>query len=139
MIAGLDGPPGEIDGALRGDRRPDTGEEALQPQGPLQLLGADSDRGPDPAPQLALGDRQQLGQRGRSAAPPRHEVPDGLVHERVRLAGRLGDERVEPVERGPWGGGGAEGVGQPGHVAPQVGARDVPARPRSWRRPHGPR
>ena len=127
VVPGLDGPPCEIDvrGALLGDRRLDAGDEALETQDAVQLLRADADRGPAPAPQLAFGDRQQRGQSGRSAAAPRHEVPDGLVHQRVRFAGGSRDERLEPIERDPRRRGFPEKIRQAGQVAPDVGARDV--------------
>ena len=127
MISGLDGPPREIavGGGSFGDRRLDTGDEALETQDAVQLLRADADRCPAPAPQLTSGDRQQRGQNGCSAPAPRHEVADGFAHQRVRLACRLRDERLEPVERDPRRSGGPQQVGQAAHVTPEVSGRDV--------------
>jgi hypothetical protein len=63
-VPGLDGPPCEI---------------AVCRTLASQLLRADADRCPAPAPQPAFGDGQQSWQRSWTAAVPRYEAPDRLA------------------------------------------------------------
>ena len=61
VVTGVDRPPREVDvgGVRLGDRGLHAGDEALETQDAVELLGADADRRPATTPQLALGDRQQ--------------------------------------------------------------------------------
>src|SRR5689334_15881567 len=78
VVPGLDRPPCEIDGCGLPlfDRGLDAGDEALETQDAVQLLGTDTDRGPAAASELAFGDRQQRRQGGGSATAARHEMHD---------------------------------------------------------------
>jgi len=71
-------------------------EVALEAQRSLQRLRPDADLSQEPAPQLALRDRQVLRQQADSRRPPRHQPPHRLGHERVRgWHTRLAAQQVE--------------------------------------------
>ncbi|GAA0335685.1 hypothetical protein GCM10010151_26740 [Actinoallomurus spadix] len=127
VVPRLDRPPCQIDvsGILLVDRGLDTGDEALETQDAVQLLGSDADRGPAAASQLAFRDRQQRRQGSGSANGSGHETRDRLVHHRVQFTDGPREERLENRERGLWRGGFPENVRQADHVVPDIGSRDV--------------
>jgi hypothetical protein len=53
------------------------------PQGPLQRLGANADRGQTTASQLARRDGEPGAQRTDPAGTPRHQPPHGLGYQRI--------------------------------------------------------
>lgn len=127
VVPRLERPPRQINfrGVLLIDRGLDAGDEALETQDAVQLLGADADRGPAAASQLAFRDRQQRRQGGGSANGSGHKTHNRLAHHRVQFTGGPREERLENRERGLWRGGFSENVRQADHATPDVGSRDV--------------